>query len=387
MPPMCSCQGHWLSSLTTGDVTKLSQLASIRGFSRILSDVVIRNSALWLNSGQTQNLTNAVLALNSVTVDENDEGIKTAWRWWTDAASRMEKWAPVTAQTGNALSVLIKRSKDTVQIGNLLKSAGRTIPRTSEGAVDNSDSALRKYVSDMKPILEFLPRLPENAELIVGGSGRTYVNLLIAGKAVLRDQFYTIAPRIRAQNPDEITDVLGEMVRSIQVTKDFPQMVAILSSHSMHLLWQPVIEAIESIFSNTNNNFLQVGYQASLEAALVLTNSDPAAIKMLQTLATKGSLHHNLALAEFVNTRAGSVTALILLLFGSADPTEWPGRAREGAHWFSEWLNAPVRKPGETKAVADLAIEFSQVQRLQGIRDRSKKVSPAVSAMLHVLER
>jgi hypothetical protein len=48
------------------------------GFGRVLEDVVIRNQPAW-RKANSQNLINAVFALNAVKLDKSDSGVVIAW--------------------------------------------------------------------------------------------------------------------------------------------------------------------------------------------------------------------------------------------------------------------------------------------------------------------
>jgi hypothetical protein len=105
----------------------------------------------------------------------------------------------------------------------------------------------------------------------------------------------------------------------------------------------------------------------ALEAALVLSNSVLLAETMLNDLAKKGYLHHYLATVGL--TRSGSVALLILWLFGKGDPRQWPVNARQAR----AWVDGSVQEPF-LKVVADVAAEFSQVQRLRSMSNDSPTI-------------
>jgi hypothetical protein len=372
--------GPLTASLTAGDASKLSELSKIMGFGRVLEDTVIRNQTAWLNA-DSQNLTNAVFALNAAKVDEGDQGIATAWRWLTRAASRVERWAAPTPNTGIALSVLITRSTEDEQRTRLLKLAGASLPRSEEDTVTTSQ-ALQSWASIMKPVLDLLPALPESCELVVAGSAKTYTNLLKVLKKTPGFRFDDIAPRLSTEAWDRVAVELGETIRTGQVDGDFPRIVRAIARHRTKMEWTSVIEAIESIFTNVNNNVKQPFFGIALEAALVLSNSAPAAVRMLENLAARGYLHHYFAAMGFAQTRSGVVALLILLLFGKGDPTQWPGHAKEAKSWYSgHGLTGAAQDGSVLRALADLAVEFSQVERLRS----ASRDSPTLSKLVEML--
>jgi hypothetical protein len=70
--------GPITNSLMAGDAATLSELSKIMGFGRVLEDVVIRNQPAW-RKANSQNLINAVFALNAVKLDKSDSGVVIAW--------------------------------------------------------------------------------------------------------------------------------------------------------------------------------------------------------------------------------------------------------------------------------------------------------------------
>jgi hypothetical protein len=92
--------GPLTASLMAGDALKLSDLSKIMGFGRVLEDTVIRNQAAWLNA-DSQNLTNAVFALNAAKVDERDQGVATAMAMANEGGVSYGKMGDADAQHRN----------------------------------------------------------------------------------------------------------------------------------------------------------------------------------------------------------------------------------------------------------------------------------------------
>jgi hypothetical protein len=370
--------GPLMASLARGDVSELLRLSGIVGFGRVLEDVVIRNREAWVQ-GDSQNLTIAIFAMNAAKLDKSDPGVSTAWEWLVNAASRLEKWAPVTDKTGVALSILIAGSGDEQQQARFLKLAGTSLPRANDGSIDSGPAALQNWVSNMGLVLEMLPGLPDSCELVVVGSALTYIGLLKALKNTLGAQFDQIAPRLSTEARDRIPVVLGEMIRNAKVDEDLPQFVKVFAQHQMKLDWTPVVDSVESIFGNVNNNMKQPFFGIALEAALLLSNSTPTAVAALEKLGAKGYLHHYLGSLGAVETRSGLVALLALLLFCKRDPTQWPGQATQGKFWYSNGeLQGAAKDKSILRAVAQIAVETSQVQRLRSVRNGSETISKLI---------
>lgn len=368
-----------IDGLISGDVTKFANLARVRGFGGILSEVVIRNREAWK---QPQTLANAVSALDSLRANENDDGINRAWRILTTAASRIEKWDPV-AQTGLALSILIKRSaNDNDQITRLLKSAGLAIPRTASGAVDNSEEGLTQFVKALAPVIELLVLLPPSFAMIIYGSAVTYLNLLAVLQTTKSEQFAAIARRLDTEARDEIPRIVGDLIKSVTLKENFPSIIKCLSVHYAGMDWQPVIDAAEYLFANTDNDFLPGRFKTIFETLLVLANSNEAAAKSLENLARNGTLYHFLGVAEDPQSR-DLVVLLILLFSASSEPTVWPGNAQRGFYVFKEWLDNPDL--ASVGAIASLVVTFGLGARLESRKALSDSMDNNLAAVLRLL--
>lgn len=369
------------ASLVEGDFAKLLGLSKMPGFGRVLEDAVMRNQATWLNT-EGQSLPNAVFALAAAGLDENDAAVRTAWDWLVRAACHWEKWAPMTNRTGAALAALVRQSRQKGQIETLLKAAGQSLPRADDKSIDSSDQGFKNWVESMKPVLEMLPSLPDNCGLVVTGSAETYVNLLIAVKGAFGVRFDGIAARLSTEAKDRVPIILGETIRNGRVAENFPQLVKVLAVHKMNLNWSPVTQAVEEIFNSLNNNMKQPFFGITLKAALVLSNSAPAAVTMLENLAAMGYLHNYLASVGFEQERSGVVALLALLLFSKGDPKQWPGHAKEAKSWYSgNELTGPAQDSMVLRAVADLVVELSQVERMRS----ATKHSPTASKLMEMI--
>jgi hypothetical protein len=368
-----------IDGLISADVTKFANLSRIRGFGGILSEVVIRNREAWK---QPQSLANAVSALDSLRANENDDGITRAWRILTAAASRIEKWDPVP-QTGTALSILIRRSSDNNDhITKLLNSAGRATPRMPDGSVDNSEEALTRFAKSLAPVIDLLVALPPSFQMIIYGSAVTYLNLLNILNTTKGEQFIDISRRIDTDSRDQIPRVLGDLIKNVQLKGDFPSVVKSLSSHYVKMDWQPVIHAAESLFANTNNNFLQIGFKATFETLLMLASSNGPAARSLEALARNGTLYHYLGIAE--DPQSKDLAFLMLLLFSDAsEPTAWPGNAKRGFSVYQEWLDKP--DSASVGAIAGLVVVFGQVARVQSRQELSGSMNKKLATVLKLL--
>jgi hypothetical protein len=369
-----------LSSLITPDPEILSRLASIKGFSRVLTDVVIRNSQVWRNGSQSQSLTNAILALDSLEA-END-GISTAWQWWIEAASSLEKWEPVTERTGLALSILAKRTTDEAKIQKLLKSAGQSMPRASNGSIDESHQSMHEFVINMKPLFESLPGLPLGNDLQIEGSGRAYLNLLGALSGVMGYRFAEVAQRVSTNAKDSIADTLAETVENADADSDFPRLVKVLSKHKMRVSFMPMIYALKGILSNTNNNLILLSHKVALEAALVVMEKEDGARAILENLANGGFFLRLADVAGFGKSNQGSQALLLQLLFHKSEQSEYRGEARVGWSFFDAWTKAPLRDPAINRRVAEMAKEFGLEGLLLEKKKITKELEPLISAIL-----
>jgi len=372
--------GPLTASLIEGDGTKVLELSKITGFGRVLEDIVIRNQAIWLDTGK-QALSNTVFSLNAARLDESDPGIKTAWLWLAKTASRLEQWSPSTERVGISLSVLITRAEEEKQRNKLLKIVGASLPRIEDGSLDRSDNALAQWVTNMKPVLELLPTLPADSTVVAIGSALTYVNLLAAVKRTLPNKFDIIASHLTTQSWDRVPVVVGEMIRKLLLDAEFPSIMKVFAQDHPKADWSAVAEAVKSLFGNLNNNVAQPSYGIALEVAFTLSNSSPDVATVLKGLAEKGYLHHYLASVGLGTNRSGLVALLILLLFRRADPMQWPGKAKEARDWYSRWLHGSVKDSVVLKELANIAVQVSAVQRLQSVASDS----PTIPAILELI--
>jgi hypothetical protein len=373
MPPVIT------DGLISGDVTKFGSLAKVRGFGGVLSEVVLRNKEAWK---QPQNLANAVSALDSLRANENDDDINRTWRMLTTAASRVEKWDPV-AQTGTALSILIRRSaNDNGQITKLLKSAGLAIPRTASGSVDNSEEGLTRFVKALAPVIDLLLALPPSFAMIIYGSAVTYLNLLAVLQRTKSEQFAAIGCRLDTESRDEIPRILGDLIKTVQLKDNFPSLIKCLSAHYAGMDWQPIIDAAKYLFANTNNNFLQSGFKTTFEMLLTLASCNEAAAQSLEDLAQNGTLYHYAGVAK--DGQSKDLAFLMILLFSDAsEATAWPGEARRGISVFKEWLDKPDL--ASVGAIASLVVAFGLVARLQSQKALSDSLDKALAAMIRLV--
>lgn len=368
-----------IDGLMSGDVTKFAPLAKIRGFGDILFEVMMNNREAWK---QPQSVVNAVSALNSLPESGNDEGVNGAWRLLAAAASRIEKWDP-SPQTGTALATLINRSADkNDQIAMLLESAGRAIPRTQPGAVDNSEEALSRYALAISPVIDLLMALPPSFQMEIYGSAATYLTLLSVFYTLNRSRFIEIGRRLDTDARDRIPEVMAEMITKVQLKEDFYPVIKMVSEHYPKMNWGPAIQAAEGILGNTSNNFLQGGFKATFEMLVVLSRSDPSAARSLENLARNGTLHHYLGVAEGPQSR--DLGLAMLLLFGNtSEPLGWPGNARQGFRIFREWLDTP--DSASLGTIAQLVISFGQWPRLQSRIQHSSSISDDHVSVLRLL--
>lgn len=373
MPPVIS------DGLISGDVTKFASLARVRGFGGVLSEVVLRNKDAWK---QSQNLANAVSALDALRADENDHDINRTWRMLTAAASRVEKWDPV-AQTGHALSILIRRSSnDNGQITKLLKSAGLAIPRTASGDVDNSEEGLTRFVKALAPVIDLLVSLPPSFAMIIYGSAVTYLNLLAVLQKTKPEQFAAIACRLDTEARNEIPRIVGDLIKSVALKENFSSMIKCLSARDAGMDWQPVIDAAKYLFANTDNNFLPGGFKATFETMLMLASSDERAVRSLENLAHNGTLYHYAGVVE--DRQSKDLAFLMILLFSDAsDPIAWPGNARRGMSVFKEWLDNPDL--ASVGAIASLVVTFGLAARLESRKALSDSMDNNLAAVLRLL--
>lgn len=372
MPPLI------IRGLTSGIPAELADLATIRGFGSVLSEVVFRNKELWK---QASSVARAIVALASLKVNEEDQGIKGAWRILTKAASRMEKWDTST-ETANALSILIRRSAaNNEEISELLRSAGRAVPRGADNNVDSSEDALTRFTKTLAPVFDLLIALPPSFQMVIYGSAQTYLNTLNVLTSVRDEQFEAIASRLDTESRNEIPCLLGESIKTVQLKENAYRVVKAILAHYPGLDWQPVIQAIEYLFGNTGNNFLQIGYKAALEALLVLASSDPPSVRGLENLARNGSLYHYLAVAD---DRGSKDLALLLLLLYSdgSEPAPPPGKALAGVRIFRTWLEGP--DSASLGVIAGLVGKFGQRARLQS-RESQSGASKELAAGLRLL--
>lgn len=373
MPPAIT------NGLVSGDVRKFANLARIRGFGGVLSEVAIRNTDAWK---QPQSLSNAIVALDSLGHNENDDGVNRTWRIFTAAASRIEKWDPLP-QAGVALSILIRRSSnDNDQITKLLKSAGRAIPRTPDGNIDSSEKSLSGFMEAMEPVFTLLASLPLSFELIVPGPATTYLSLLKILSTKSSKQFVEIARRLGTESHDEIPNVVGDLIKKVQLNDDFYRVISVLSTHYTTMDWSPAIEGAESIFANTNSNFLQSGFKATFEMLLILSSSVEPAAKTLEKLARDGTLYHYMGIAD--GPPAKNLAILMLLLFSdNFEPTGQPGSARPGVSRYQQWLQNPDR--ASAGVIANLAAVLGQVTRLQSRKALPDPMNKGLAAVLRAL--
>jgi hypothetical protein len=376
-----------LNSLLTPDRDALAKLVTIKGFNRILNDVVVRNLHVWRNSDQPQNLSNAVLALDAIAAIDS-HGVKSAWLVLIDTASRYEKWVPLSDHAGQALAVMIKRSSDQRQISKLLTSVGNSVPRAAEGEVDNSLPALRQFVINAKPVLELLPHLPDGQQLVIYGSARTFFNLLKAAEEVLGQRFMPIASSLATKNVEEISGLIAQEMRDFRSDQELLNMIKVLIEQKLPIPWNPLIYEIEAIFSNSGNNFMLPPYRFVLEAAYLLARTEKPAAEMLRRLAMKGVFYHILALNDNRATnRFGAESLLSQLLFYSGEPNESFGSARQGWIWFTGWIKTPLSQPASIQTLADLTIEFEQASRLQSRAESTKELQATVAAIMDRIKK
>lgn len=370
-----------IDGLISGDVTKFANLARIRGFSNILFEVVMRNAEAWK---QPTSLSNAIVALEALRASENDNSINTAWRIFTIAASRIEKWDP-TAPTGLAFSILLQRSSnDEHSTRQLLRSAGRAFPRASDGSIDNSEEALSRFLKALEPVFNILASLPSDRELVVPGSAITYLNLLTALNKTNKGQILQLLSRLDTDARDEIPRVLGDMIKNIQLREGSYPIIKVISAHYPQLSWEPVTIAAESIFSNSSNNFLQSGFKATFEILLTLANSVEQAAKYLGALAHNGILYHYLGTADGPQSKDFAV--LMLLLFSDGlEPTSCPGNARQGVSRFQEWLLKP--DASTVGSIARLAASFGQAPRLKSRAEDSDFTNEHLQTALQLVAK
>ncbi len=374
MPPIIT------SGLMSGDATKFANLAKIRGFGSILSEVVIRNKEAWK---QSKNLANAVSALNALRANENDHGINRTWQVFTTAASRIEKWDTLP-ETGFALSILIRRSSnDNDKISELLNSAGRAIPRTADGSsIDNSEEGLTRFIKALKPVFDLLVALPPSFQMIIYGSAATYINLLNMLSITKPEQFADISCRLDTESRDEIPRVFANLIKDAQLKGGSSTVIKILSAHYIKMDWQPVINAAESLVANTDNNFLQIGFKATFEMLLMLASSDELAVKSLEKLASNGIIYHYLGVVE--DPQSKDLAVLMLLFFSDgSEPAAWPGHARQGFSIYHKWVNKP--DSASIGVMAQLVVMFGQVARLRLREAHSASMKNDVAAMLKLL--
>ena len=365
--------------LISGDSNKFSSLMRMRGFSGVLSDVMIRNKEAWK---QPQTLANAVIALDSLGDSNNDDGLARSWRLLSNAAARIEKWDPLP-HTARALAILIRReSNDNSQIKRLLESAGRAIPRTPGGAVDDSDRALAQFVITLTPVFELLLALPQSFEMVIYGSAVTYLKLLSTLQAEKPNEFAEMAGRLGSESRGDIPLAVAESIKNVRVMGHDWAAVRVVSAHYSDLNWQPVTQAAEGLFSNTNNNFLQGGFQATFKVLMILASSNAVAVKSLEKLARDGTLYHYLGVVEDPDSK--DLARLMLLLFADgSEPAGFPGSARQGVAKFLEWLQNP--DAASVGAVAALASVFDHATRLKSRAEVSDSANENLSAVLRLI--
>lgn len=373
-------------SLASGDHQKLAELSKISGFDRVLEDVVIRNRQNWIQHG-TGSLANAILALDSLGLYDRNQSVKNVWDWLTRSAMQVSKWSPIDKLSGQAIALLIKRATSKETIDTLLNSAGRSLPLSTPNIVDNSEAALRKYIEDLKPVLELLPTLATGVEFNVDGIGLDFVNLLEAVNAVFKRHSVPIASRLNTPAKAGVIGGLAARAKSLQLAPGSPEIIRFLTNSKFDFEWRPMFEAVAELFRNTGNNFAQAGFQTVLESLLVLLNTQPQAASEIQRIAMSGMLHHILALAGFAETKYGADALLGLLLFLDSEPSALPGQAQDGLRFFSSWKASPAGSVTANLQLAKVAIEFEQVDRLQKRAESVKELKPAISIVLEIINR
>jgi hypothetical protein len=119
--------GRITECIMSGDGDKLGQLASIKGFTRVLEKQIEAYKANWAGP-ETRSL--AIAALNLSTLSQiDDPSLNRSWHILCDSTKAVEQWSEFDKRVGAGLIEVIKRSPSSALVDSILKSVSLSFPQ------------------------------------------------------------------------------------------------------------------------------------------------------------------------------------------------------------------------------------------------------------------